>query len=184
MGTRDGGREIGEVEKRLRALIDASCDTENAWCVQHSQRRAPLQAQSPISNVFQYLEDFNAFRDDAHMAAWQPTGVTGNEWETFAFVSDGKATNAEALFDQLHYRGYTRAEFSDALTKLVWRGWLERDEGETYRVTAQGRELRAEVERKTNDFFYAPWKPLSEMDLQHLYSNLERLRDGLNAFAS
>jgi hypothetical protein len=175
---------VAEIEGTLRALIEASLLTADMQCLKRSRRRAHLQETSPLGKIFQYLEDFNAIRDDAHMAGWQPTGVKGYEWETFTFVSDEKATNAEALFEQLHYRGYTRAEFADALTALAWRSWLERAEGENYRATSVGRETRAGVEHKTDEYFYAPWNMLSEGDLARLHSNLEMLRDALLAFAA
>ncbi len=175
--------EIVETEKTLRALIDASLTTEHTWCLAHSRRRAPLQEISTLGKIFQYLEDLNAFRDDAHMAAWQPTGVLGYEWETFAFVATARATNAPALFDQLHYRGYARTEFADALNALAWRGWLERADGDEYRVTAQGQAIHAEVEERTNEYFFAPWKILSAVDIQQLRVNLTRLRGALNATA-
>lgn len=168
----------------LRRLIDAGCELEQAWCVQHSRRRAPLQEISSLGVIFQAFEDVNAARDDAHMAAWQPTGATGQEWETFTFVADETATTAGALFDQLHYRGFTRAEYADTLNALAWRGWLERAGDETYRVTAKGRELRAEVEQKTDTIFYAPWQTLSESELAEFYNELESLQKALSSVTS
>ena len=171
-------------EKILCALIQASCATEHAWCVQHSRRRAPLQEISPLGKIFQALEDVNAFRDDAHMAAWQPLGVTGNQWETFAFVCDEKANDANALFEQLHYRGFTRAEFADALNALAWRGWIERADDETFRASAQGRAVRTDVERETDNFFYAPWRLLSSNELTQFHSDLSALREALLALST
>lgn len=169
-----------EIQQTLYALLDASLQTEQSACLALSRRRAHWQEISPTGKIFQYLEDFNAFRDDSHMAGWQSTGVTGHEWETFAFVATEQAANPQALFEQLHYRGYTRAERADALNTLAWRGWLERAEGENYRLTGQGRDARASVERKTDELFYAPWNILSETERVRLQSNLEQLREALN----
>jgi hypothetical protein len=170
------GAPVDELAQSVRALIDASCATEHAWCIRHSRRRAHLQEISPLGVIFQALEDFNAFRDDAHMAAWQAAGVTGHVWETFAFVSGEQAANAGALLEQLHYRGYTRAEFADALTALAWRGWVEPADDENYRVTPQGRDVRAQVERATDEYFFAPWRALSTAEVTRLYGQLETLK--------
>lgn len=181
----EGGEAIGDarletrvVEQRLRALLDASAGT---WCLDHSRRRAHLQETTLLGKIFQYLEDFNAFRDDAHMAAWQPLGLTGHAWETFAFVYDGQATNVDALFEALHHRGFTRAEYAATLDALTARGWLERGDGENFRVTAHGRAVRADAEQKTDTFFFAPWQGLAEPKLVELRMLMEALRDALLA---
>lgn len=36
------GAQVDALAQTLRALIDASCATEPAWCVRHSRRRAQL----------------------------------------------------------------------------------------------------------------------------------------------
>lgn len=171
--------DYSPLAQTLQQLMNASGALEHTWCLQHSRRRAPLQEISPLGVIFQSFEDVNAARDDAHMAAWQPTGATGQEWETFTFVADETATSASALFDQLHYRGFTRAEYADTLTALVWRGWLERADDENYRATAQGRELRAEVEQKTDAIFYTPWQALTETELAKFYNDLMSLQTAL-----
>lgn len=170
------GREIERVEKSLHELIEASRGT---WCIDHSRRRAFLQETTTVGKIFQYLEDFNAFRDDAHMAAWQPFGITGHAWETFALVCAEQATRADALFDALYYRGFTRGEFAETLNRLTERGWLERADSENFRATARGRAVRAETEASTDTFFYAPWKRMTAAELADLRASLERLRDAL-----
>ena len=83
--------------------------------------------------LLQYMDDFNAFRDDAHMATWGLYGVTGQEWEAFAIVYDGTADTAEVIFDKLSHRGYSRSEYTAALKKLAECGWLS-TVGEAFRV--------------------------------------------------
>ncbi len=177
----DWEQATAEPAQTLRALIDASMERQPSWCLAHSRRRAHLQEQSPFSSIFQYLEDFNAVRDDAHMAAWQPLGVTGVEWETLAYVAEEQATSPDALFDQLYYRGHTRLEFADTLNALTQRGWLASGKDETWNVTAQGSQVRAEVESKTDEHFFAPWKTLSESTLTRLADQLENLKQILES---
>jgi hypothetical protein len=167
----------------LRRAIDASLgspDPPGTWCLAHSRRRAPAADAPPLVHIFQYTEDINAFRDDAHMAAWRPHGVGGHVWEAFGQVCDGQADSADVLLAQLPYRGYARAEYAEALDQLARRGWLE-EAGElgTYRVTEAGRAARAATERITDEYFYAPWSCLAEGEIVMARDLLIRLRDRL-----
>jgi DNA-binding transcriptional regulator PaaX len=114
------------------------------------------------------------------MAAWRPLEISGHAWETFAFVCDGQAATADELFDQLAHRGYSRAEYAATLEDLTRRGWLERpDTAGAYRVADAGRAARAEAERRTDEYFYAPWSRLSEDEIVEVHDLMVRLRDRL-----
>jgi DNA-binding MarR family transcriptional regulator len=175
--------EIARLESLLLRLIEASLNSPNppgVWCLAHSRRRAPDPQAALLVKIAQYFADFNAVRDDAHMAAFQPYGVEGYVWEAFSFVWDGTANSAEALFDQLAYRGYSRSDYGAALQTLVGRGWLaeiESDTPKTYQLTEQGRAIREEVERLTNEYFYGPWSCLAEAEVTELHELLIKLRD-------
>lgn len=175
---------LAEIEHTMRVLVQASCAMEPAWCVKHSRRRAPLQEICPLGTIFQAFEDFNAIRDDAHMVAWQPTGASGHEWETFAFVLENRAVNADALFEQLYYRGFTRAEYRTTLDALAARGWLEKGADSTWSATTAGFEIHEAVEATTNQSFFAPWTGLAKIELVQFKANLELLQNELVAFAS
>jgi hypothetical protein len=178
--------DIAAADGTLGALVAASLespDPPGAWCLEHSRRRAPGPDAPALARIFQYLEDFNAFRDDAHMAAWRRLNVSGVEWETFSHVWRGMATTAGACFEQLHYRGYTRAEFAEVLEGLSGRGWVERVGDEEYCVTAEGRAVREEAERKTDEYFFAPWSRLDALALRALHGQLQRLQDGLTRWS-
>lgn len=172
--------ELADMERVLRALLDASLSAlHGAWCLEHSRRRAHWQEISTLAKIFQYLEDFNAARDDAHMAAWMPLGVSGFVWEAFASIAAEQARDADALFDQLHYRGYTRMEYAAALQDLGARGWLEREANDAWCVTNAGRTVRAQVEFRTDFYFYAAWKELEDPELVKLHQDLQIVRDAL-----
>src|SRR5262245_6980832 len=111
----------------LGRLIDASLGSATppgTWCLAHSRNRAPAADAPPLVQIAQYFEDFNAFRDDAHMAAWQPQEIGGHAWEAFALVCAG-ARSIDVLFDRLIHRGYSRSEYDAALAEVALRGWLE-----------------------------------------------------------
>jgi helix-turn-helix protein len=177
--------------ERLAGLLDrvveasqASAEPPGAWCLVHSRRRAPAAGAPALVRIFQYVEDINAFRDDAHMAAWRPLGVEGHAWEAFSLVCGGQAGTAARLFEQLAHRGYSRGEYAAALEDLARRGWLERFDTEAYRAAEAGQAVRAEVEQRTDAYFYAPWSCLSGDAIAEAHALLLRLRDGLQEASS
>jgi hypothetical protein len=177
----------GHVASILGRLIDASsASTEppGTWCLAHSRNRAPANDAPALTRIAAYLDDFNAFRDDAHMAAWQPYGIDGYVWEAFSLVCDGTATRASEVYEQLVYRGYIQHEYAGALGRLMDRGWLASDDALLYQVTPQGREGRASVEHETDRFFYEPWAILTDAEIYKLEAQLRSLRDVLLAGSS
>jgi hypothetical protein len=174
---------LEEILGRLIAASLASPAPPGVWCLAHSRRRAPPADDPPLVQIRQYFEDFNAFRDDAHMAAWGPTGLAGYAWEAFALVWSGAAATADAVFAQLTHRGYSRDEYAEALADLQARSWLAADSAGTYGVTAAGRAAHADVEVRTDAYFYAPWACLTAGERAALPAMLIALRDGLGAGA-
>jgi hypothetical protein len=178
---------INRLESLLCGLIQASLATPTppgTWCLAHSRNRAPSRDAAVLVRIAQYFEDFNAFRDDAHMAAWQTHGIRGFVWEAFALVCSSAAADADALFAALARRGYTRTEYSSALDELAGRGWLApAGERGAYRVTELGHAVRANAERLTDSYFYAPWSRLSDHEVEEVRALLLSLRDALRALA-
>lgn len=176
--------EIEDLTALLDRLIAASLSAPTppgTWCLAHSRRRAPgtRYPAHALARLMHFLDDFNAFRDDAHMAAWRPLGVEGYVWEAFALVCSGQARTAGALFEQLAHRGYRRCEYAAALADLTRRGWLAPD-GSAGEVspTDTGRALRAAVERDTDRYFYAPWECLREEEIARCQVLLRTLSGG------
>jgi DNA-binding MarR family transcriptional regulator len=172
--------DVARLEGLLQRVIEASlqCPTPPGnWCLVYSKRRAPGEEAPLLARLLHYTADFNAFRDDAHMAAWQPLALLGYEWEAFSWVASGGAQTAVALFNELAYRGYSQADFAAALSKLVERGWLV-SAGDSYQLTEAGRITQAEVEQRTDDYFFAPWhKALNEAEIEETIELLRVLRE-------
>jgi hypothetical protein len=160
---------------RVVAASLAAEDPPGVWCLAHSRHRAPPTGAPPLARLLHLFEDLNAFRDDAHMAAWRPLGVDGHEWEAFALVSAGEAHDAAGLFRALAYRGYTEGEYAAALAALATRSWLETTESGSYSVTAAGKAVRTMVEERTDAFFYGPWRALQQEELREFEGLLTRL---------
>jgi DNA-binding PadR family transcriptional regulator len=197
---RDGGRQVtasleplpladlAHLENLLRRIIQSSLNSPTppgTWCLSHSNQRAPDEAAPALVKIAHHFADFNAYRDDAHMAAWQPHDIEGYVWEAFSFIWGGAAASAEALFDQLAYLGYSRADYATALRDLTRRNWLEEIPGLSgaYRLTDSGRAVREEAERLTDHYFYAPWSVLAEDETGAIHALLVRLHDNLQQMA-
>ena len=175
--------DMGRLAQLLRRALNAclACDDPPGnWCLVHSRYRAPSADSAAPVKLFQYIADINAFRDDAHMAAWQSQVVSGHEWEAFNFVAEGEATTAVALWQALSYRGYSAGEYADALALLEQRGWLTTDDGLTYAITSAGKQICADVEKQTDFYFYTPWQTvLTETELQEVHDLIVALRNEL-----
>lgn len=172
--------EIERLAALLRRLIDASLASPTppgCWCLAHSRQRAPADDAPVIVQIMQYFDDINAFRDDAHMAAWQRYGLPGYAWEAFALVCAGAAQSAGMIHAQLAHRGYSRLEYNAALAQLVQRGWLSHNPGGEYTTTEAGRAARAKAERLTDTYFFGPWVCLGTAEVAELHTLLVRLRD-------
>ena len=61
--------------------------------------RAPV-----MERLDQYLSDLAAYRDDAHLAAWQPYEISGQAWEAFTLLWRGAATTLDELCEKLVQR--------------------------------------------------------------------------------
>lgn len=176
-------RRAARLAEFLHRIVDAGLRGEGppgSWCLAHSRRRAPAGDSAPLVRLCQYAEDLNALRDDGHMAAWRPYGTDGYEWEAFDVVCSVHGATGGEIFDLLAHRGYSHVEYGAALTRLADRRWLERrDGGTSYRASPEGRAARAEVERRTDAYFYAAWSALTAAEIAAIRDALVELRDGL-----
>ncbi len=176
---------VDDLEALLGRVIVGSLeatDPPGPWCLSHSRRRAPADDAPAIEQIMHYFDDVNAFRDDAHMAAWRPHGVEGYIWEAFSLVVRGEAGTADALFEALTYRGYRRAEYAHALNDLTQRGWVIQDAvSGLAQVTAEGSALQEAVERDTDHYFYGPWACLTGDEIDRLTFLLTLVRGSLGA---
>jgi hypothetical protein len=162
-------------------LVQASLESSSppgVWCLEHSRKRAPDAGAGSVVQLLQYVADFNAFRDDAHMAAWRHYVESGATWEAFALVCGGETNSLETVYQQLAHRGYTVHEYATALEDLQRRAWLEPGpESGTYQPTSTGRSVRQQVEQLTNSYFYAPWSCLSDTEITRVHDLLVQMQE-------
>ncbi|MBK9051204.1 MAG: winged helix-turn-helix transcriptional regulator [Chloroflexi bacterium] len=189
------GEWLGGLETELTDLgglaillgrVIASCmatEADGPWCLRYSRRRAPGDDAAAVLKINQYCADFNAFRDDAHMASYRPYGVSGQVWEIFWTIWQEQANTVDAIHEALVYRGLSRREVAQAVDELVTRGWVAAAENNDYTITEAGRAVRETAEQVTNERFYAPFVCLSETDLADLLERLARLQTELTQLA-
>jgi hypothetical protein len=169
-------RLAGFLRRLVMSCLEAP-EPPGKWCIAHSRKTDPGDNAPVLVRVDQYLSDLAAYRDDAHLAAWQPYCIDGHAWEAFTYLWRGQATTLNEIFQKLERRGYSRDEYSQALEDLIRRGWVEGKE--VYQITTLGKEIRQTAEETTDRYFYAPWSCLTEAEMEDLRDLLIRLRDGL-----
>lgn len=134
---------------------------------------------APIPRIDQYLTDLSRFRDDAHIAAWQPYDVEGIVWEAFSFIWGDQFADFP---ERLAARGYPAEALDRITTDLVKRGWAQPD-GEALKLTDEGAALRAQAEAETDRLYFVGWDALSDTEVTELAELLRALIAELTALA-
>jgi len=154
--------ELERLAGLLRRLV-MSCleapEPPGKWCITHSRKTDPGNQASGLVRVDQFLSDLAAYRDDAHLAAWQPYCIEGHAWEAFTYLWRGEATTLDEICRKLARRGYLREEYLSALEDLIGCGWVEERDG--YQITTLGNEIRQTAEELTDQYFFSPWSCLT-----------------------
>lgn len=113
------------------------------------------------------------------MTAFQPLDVEAYAWEAFTLVWKEKAFTARAIADLLPHRGYSWSEYLTGLRDLVGHGWVETNESEIYTLTPDGRKIREEAERLTDQYFFGAWSCLTESEIEELHQRMSALKTKL-----
>jgi DNA-binding PadR family transcriptional regulator len=169
-------RRLNELLKRLVDATIAQPEPADKSVLLASRLTDPGARGSAAALTDQSLTDLARYRDDAHLAAWQPSGVSGIAWEALTLIWRGEAYSADTLAKQLERRAQPAQVYLDAIHDLVERGWIAQH-GEAYRATDRGAALRQAAEETTDRYFYAAWDCLSEAEIEELRGSLTRLRD-------
>jgi hypothetical protein len=168
-------RFIDLCQRVIEASMNAP-EPPGTWCLAHSRNRAP-QADVPLmAQYIQFGSDFNAFRDDSHLAAYGSHEIEGHVWEAFMTIVTHQAKNTADLYQHLAYRGFYTDDWQAAIADLCKRSWLTQSDGE-YSITDTGQAVCDDVEEKTNAYFYAPWDVLSIHEFDELIGLMQRLNE-------
>jgi len=170
-------RRLGEL---LEVLVQACMHTPpppDTWSIDLSYRLMPTRDMR-LPYIEQAISCLNGYRDDAHLAAWRPTGISPTALESLTLLWRGQAASLSELFERLANRGNPMSEYTRALEELRQQGYLVGPD-DAPRLTAAGQAFRQRVEEDTDHYFFAPWGCLDQAARQELYRLLTRLADGL-----
>ncbi len=173
--------------ERLKILVkqivianDGAPEPPEKWAI-HKRFRVATKTSPVLVKIREYLMDLFAYRDDSHLAAARPHfNDAGIVWLVLGAAWEGGEVTAEKIAQTMTFRGYEVNDYEVALQAAKEIGWLEdADAPGVYRITQKGKELREQVETKTDEYFYAPWSTLPQEELDELYDLLVRLRERL-----
>jgi len=160
-------------------LVQSSLNTPpppDTWCISLSYKLMPA-AHLPLPYTEQAISCLAGYRDDAHLAAWQPSGLSATALESLTFLWRGEADSLDAVCEKLAHRGHPRQVYAGALAELRERGFVAGPDSAP-QVTEAGQTFRDQVEADTDRYFFAPWTCLDEAEKAELAGLLTRLRDG------
>lgn len=148
----------------LPALSDAIARAEVAGRPLFGANRDLTPPDDPVAALWQAATTLREHRGDGHVALLTAAGLDGCEAHVL-FVADVGAS------PELHRasRGWSQDDWQQATDRLVARELLTLDAA----LTAQGRTLRAEVERRTDDLAALPYAALGRSGVGRLIGVLD-----------
>ena len=129
--------------------------------------------QTPHAQLWHAITLLREYRGDGHIAALVAHGLSGIE-ALITHVATGTGFDPE--FGR-KLRGWSREQWDAAVDALRSRDLLDGDG----QLTAAGNELRTKIEDLTDDLAVAPWRTVSDADVQELVSLGEIIRDAVRA---
>ncbi len=166
-----------ELEALSAVLWKLVCACEDApeppgkWSLWHSRQMDPGEDAPVIVQIDQYLSDLAAYRDDAHLAAWEIHDLTGHAWEIVTHLWRSGTMTLADLTERLAFRGFSPEDHRQTLETLMARGWADAS-GEEYYLTRLGSTVREAAEVETDRYFSQPWACLSDEELADLQTRL------------
>jgi hypothetical protein len=170
--------------RRLAGLLDRLVHASRTappppgtWSIDLSHSLMP-SPEPPLPYVEQSFSCLGGYRDDAHLAAWQPSGLNAAALEALTYLWRREADSLDTLCERLAHRGHPRRAYAQALEDLRVRGFVAGPDSAA-KVTEPGSRFRDWIEANTDRYFFAPWACLDGAEKEELASLLARLRDGL-----
>jgi hypothetical protein len=176
-------QQLANLLKQLWTAILEAPEPPEKWAI--ATRFRVADEKSPlIAQIRELSMDLFAYRDDSHLSAARPHfGQAGIVWDVLGSVANGSAVNARQMAEKMTFRGYEEEDYQVAFQAAIQIGWVEAaDMPNAYRPTAKGSEIRVQVERQTDGYFYRPWSVLSDKELEEFYILLTKLHEQLIAF--
>ncbi len=168
----------------LEKLVDGCLNhpaPPDTWSIRLSYQIMP-EKDPPLPYIEQAFTCLDAYRDDAHLAAWRTSNLSATTFEALTILWCGEASSLNGIVRKLARRGHDPKIYSMALSDLRHNRYVA-GARTALRMTPAGQEFRDQVEAKTNELFFQAWKVLSDSDKAELNDLLSRLQDGLTRSA-
>ena len=128
--------------------------------------------------IRRHLTDLNYYREDAHIAAWQPFyDVDGRVFETLTHFGGARQQpqrNWPNSFPNI-------AIMMRPITRQPSKNWSHAaglpKMTDKYIITEAGKKTRQEAEDRTDEYFAKPFAILSEAEIEELKDLLEKLAE-------
>jgi hypothetical protein len=174
--TEDGVRLADLLERLVRACANTP-PPPDTWSIDLGVKLMPAKSP-PLPYTEQAISCLSGYRDDAHLAAWQPSGLSAPALEALTLLWRGEADSLDEMVETLSRRGHPVEVYIEALGELRTRGYIEGADGFPI-VTEAGSDFRGRVEAKTDRLCFAPWDCLDADEKDELVELLARLQEGL-----
>jgi hypothetical protein len=171
---------VAELLERMVVAAGKAPTPPGTWCLTRARSITPPDGAATTTKVDYYLSCLNAFRDDAHLSAWQAHDVSGEAWELFTSIWHDERKPLDELIGELAFRGHDRAAYMAALQELQAKGWLTVAAGGAAVPTPAGRTLREEVEERTDQYFAIAESALTPAEAEELNALLAKILDALS----
>jgi hypothetical protein len=179
----DQSLQLAEILCKIIQNCNDSNEPHSKWCLNHNRRQMESQTVvHPLVTIDQYLSDLCAWRDDCHLASWQPFHyLHGQVWEVFTLLWREEAHSLDEVCDQLCFkRGFSRVEYIHAINEIEIRGWVLEQDG-ALSLTAAGKKIRQSAEGYTDELFLPPFLSISTFEQNQLSDLLISLQNHLTS---
>lgn len=136
----------------------------------HAELTWPDSAHGQLWHAITLLREY---RGDGHIAALVSHGLSGAE-ALITHIATG--TGFDPAFGR-KLRGWSQQQWDETVDALRTRDLLD----DTGALTAAGSDLRTRIEDLTDELAHAPWRTLSDDEVQELAALGEIIRDAVRA---
>jgi len=160
----------------LERLVNNCLDTPpppDTWSITLSHKLMPA-IDPPMPFIEQAISCLSAYRDDAHLASWQSSGLSAIALESMTLIWRGQVSTLDELTEKLSFRGHPQEVYIVALAELRARSYLSGYRN-VLRLTEEGKMFRDSVEAKTDQYFFSPWTCLTEADKSKMAEILNQM---------
>lgn len=169
--------EDGQMLTELLARLVHNClDTPpppNTWSIGLSFKLMPAN-EPAMPFIEQAFSCLLAYRDDAHLASWQSSGLSASALESLTLIWRGEISTVDQLTERLSFRGHPKKVYLDALAELRSHDYISGFQN-VMRVTEEGKLFRDRVEASTDHYFFAPWDCLNANEKEQMAEILNEI---------